>query len=212
MDPIQTLAEYFSRFPGIGPRQAKRFVYYLLSRDKSYIEDFSKSIAAIKETVLQCSSCFRYFQKDSQMQMGESNSKLCEICRDEHTDKTLLLIVEKDADFENIRKAGSYGGLFFILGGVIPILEKTPTQKVRVRELFDRVQDTAKTRELKEVILAMNATPEGENTALYVSKILEPLIQKFNFKLSTLGRGLSTGTELEYSDADTFKSALENRK
>lgn len=128
----------------------------------------------------------------------------------------MLLVVEKDADFENIRKSGNYQGLFFLLGGSLPILEKNPSQKVRARELFDRVQNAAKntekTGELKEVILAMNATPEGENTTLYILKILEPLVQKYNFKLSTLGRGLSTGTELEYSDVETFKSALESRK
>lgn len=141
--------------------------------------------------------------------------ELCDICRDEHADPSTLLVVEKDADFENIRKSGSYSGLYFILGGVIPILEKNPTQKVRAKELFHRVQNIAQAREKEsartEIILAMNATAEGENTALYISKILEPIAQKYSLKISSLGRGLSTGTELEYSDAETFKQALKNR-
>lgn len=203
--PLETLTEYFSKFPGIGPRAARRFVYFLLSKDAPFTEGLLEAIRDLKKSVAQCPSCFRYFRKNG------SGLELCDICRDEHTDQSTLLVVEKDADFENTRKSGSYPGLYFILGGAIPILEKNPTQKIRGRELFDRVQTAAKAGTLKEVILAMNATAEGENTALYVSKTLEPLAQKFNLKISSLGRGLATGTELEYSDAETFKSALKNR-
>ncbi len=215
MDSIQTLAEYFSKFPGIGPRQAKRFVYFLLREDHGFTGKLADAIRELRNIVTQCTLCFRFFEKNS-TSADFYDTHLCDICRDPGRDVSMLLVVEKDADFENIRKSGNYQGLFFLLGGSLPILEKNPSQKVRARELFDRVQNAAKntekTGELKEVILAMNATPEGENTTLYILKILEPLVQKYNFKLSTLGRGLSTGTELEYSDVETFKSALESRK
>ncbi len=206
MDSIQQLTEYFSKFPGIGPRAAKRFVYFLLSRDAEYVTSLADTIRNLKQGVLQCPSCFRWFQK------SHSDSELCDICGSEHTEKSTLLVVEKDADFENVRKMGAHNGLFFILGGAVPILEKEPTKKIRARELFDRVQERAKKGELKEIILALSATPEGENTSLYVSKILQPLAEKYTLKLSALGRGLSTGTELEYSDSETFKNALRNRK
>lgn len=204
--PVEHLAEYFAKFPGIGPRQAKRFVYYLLSHDPAYLKDFARAIVSLKEIILQCSSCFRYFQKN-----GEKDG-LCDICHDEHTDSSTLLVVEKDVDFENVRKSGSYTGMYFILGGALAILEKNPSEKIRAKEIFNLAEKRAKNGELKEIILATNATPEGENTALYVSKILELLAKKYNLKISTLGRGLSTGSEIEYSDAETFKSALESRR
>jgi len=209
MDPIQALAEYFSKFPGIGPRQAKRFVYFLLRENGEFSGRLADAIRELKNIISQCHLCFRFFKKGA---IETGKEALCEICRDTSRDASTLLVVEKDADFENVKKGRSYGGLYFILGGSLPILEKNPSEKIRARELFDRVQNAAKAENLKEVILAMNATAEGENTALYISKILEPLVEKYNFKLSTLGRGLSTGTELEYSDAETFKQALENRK
>lgn len=206
MSSIEQLAEYFSKFPGIGPRQAKRFVYFLLRENGSFSRDLASAIQNLKTGVLQCSLCFRFFEKNG------GTGLFCNICSDTERDTGMLLVVEKEADFENVRKSGSYAGLYFILGGSLPILEKEPSKKIRARELFDRAQNAAKSGELKEVILAMNATAEGENTALYISKILEPLILKYNFKLSTLGRGLSTGAELEYSDAETFKQALQNRR
>jgi len=202
--PIETLTEYFSEFPGIGPRAARRFVYHLLSKDAEYAGALADAIRELKKSILQCRLCFRFFQNGA-------SQKLCDICSDEHTDQSTLLVVEKDADFENIRKAESYSGFYFILGGAIPILEKEPAKKIRARELFDRVQERAKGGALKEVILAVGATMEGENTVLYISKILEPLAQKYNLKISSLGRGLSTGAELEYSDRETFTNALKNR-
>ncbi|MFC1775688.1 toprim domain-containing protein, partial [Patescibacteria group bacterium] len=119
-------------------------------------------------------------------------------------------VVEKDVDLENVNKTGAYKGLYFILGGSLPILEQNPAKKIRARELFDRAQEYSKNG-LKEVILATSATPEGENTAQYVKKILAPLAEKYGVKISALGRGLSTGTELEYSDTSTLENALKNR-
>jgi recombination protein RecR len=120
-------------------------------------------------------------------------------------------VLEKEVDFENFEKAGAYQGLYFILGGVIPLTELKPSDKLRFKELFNVVQKRAQENKLKEVIFATSATLEGDNTSQYAMKILEPLALKFKLKISKLGRGLSTGTELEYSDSDTISNALKNR-
>jgi len=207
MDSISKLTEVFKSFPGIGSRQAQRFVYFLLSQNPSFIEDLSKLISEIKKDISQCANCYRFFTKSIH---DAQENNLCAICTNPQTDKSILMVVEKDVDLESVVKTGTYKGLYFVLGGSLPILEKDPAKKIRARELFDRAQEYAK-GELKEVILATSATPEGENTAQYVSKILAPLAEKYGVKISALGRGLSTGTELEYSDANTLQNALKNR-
>ena len=117
------------------------------------------------------------------------------------------MVVERDADFENIEKSGAFGGKYFILGGKVPILEKNPEQKIRVTELKERVQD----KNLKEIVLALSVSPDGENTEKYVRELLSPIVEKKKIKISTLGRGLSTGIELEYPDSETLKNAFKNR-
>ena len=118
--------------------------------------------------------------------------------------------MEKDTDADTIEKTGVYSGRFFVLGGSIPILDEEPAKRIRAKTLISAVQRAAK-EGLKEVILAMSVNPEGENTEQYVRKILEPQAKTASFKITILGRGLSTGTELEYSDADTLSHALKNR-
>lgn len=205
MTPTDKLLEYFTKFPGIGPRQAKRFVYFILRRDKRFVEELASLILNAKESTIQCSSCYRLFSSQTNTQ-----STLCNMCQDLNTDKEILMVVEKDVDLENIIKTGVFNGYFFVLGGAVPILNKNPSERIRAKELFTRVQNGAKNG-LKEVILALSVNPEGENTILYLQKILEPLAEKYSLKISTLGRGLSTGTELEYSDSDTLQNALKNR-
>lgn len=120
------------------------------------------------------------------------------------------MVVEKDSDLEAIERSGVYKGSYFILGGTLPILEKNPESKIRVRELEGLVEKEKNV--IKEIILACAVTPESEHTAEYVHAAIEPLAKEARIKLTTLGRGLSTGTELEYSDADTLRFALEGRK
>lgn len=137
------------------------------------------------------------------------NGTLCDICRDEARDKTKLLIVAKDVDLENIEKSGSYEGLYFVLGGLVPVLEKNPEDRIRgfaLRKEIDRNPD------IKEIIIALSATVEGDNTADYIRVSFRDLANQRGFRISVLGRGLSTGTELEYSDQDTIKNALKNRE
>ncbi len=206
MDSIQKLTELFKQFPGIGPRQAKRFVYFLLAQKNGYAGELSNLIVELKKEIYCCESCFRFFPKDK----GES--KICPICRSDSRDKNILMIISRDVDFENIERTKSFNGYYFILGGVVPILEENPAHKIRQKELLDTIAAKTKGGVLKEIILALDANPDGENTREYVTRLLGPLSIQYGFKISTLGRGLSTGAELEYSDPDTLRSALQSRK
>jgi len=211
MDALTRLTEIFRDFPGIGGRQAKRFVYFLLSKDQSYTNEIVQLIGKIKENVRTCQSCFRFFN-GGQNHNSLSSLTECEICRDPKRDRSLLAVVSHDADLESLEKSRSFNGFYFVLGGVIPILEKSPEKRVRVKELGKVINGRVKNGTLKEVILAMNCNTEGEHTGEFIKSILSPLANKNGLKISFLGRGLSTGTELEYSDADTLKSAVENRQ
>ncbi len=205
MDNIQRLIELFREFPGIGPRQAKRFVYFLLHRNAGYSTELARLIADIKREVQTCDSCFRFFPHDA------SQSRTCPTCRDTHRDAHTLMLVSHDVDFENIEKTHSYAGYYFILGGSIPILEKNPGSRIREKELIDQIE-LRHPKGLREIIIALNYNPEGEHTLTYLQNLLRPLSDKHGMKISTLGRGLSTGTELEYSDTETIKNALKNRQ
>ncbi|OHA25945.1 MAG: hypothetical protein A3D56_02960 [Candidatus Taylorbacteria bacterium RIFCSPHIGHO2_02_FULL_45_35] len=204
MNSVEKLTDIFSRFPGIGPRQAKRFVYYLLTRDSSTIEEFVRLVRELQDDVVRCKSCFHFFIQN------KSKNGLCNICLDGERDSETLMVVSRDVDLESIEKSGLYQGMYFVLGGTVPILEKNPEGKIRVKELQDAVKKRIALG-LKEIIVAMNWNPEGENTAEYVTKLLSPIISGLKIKISLLGRGLSTGTELEYSDSETIKNALKNR-
>jgi recombination protein RecR len=205
MDTIEKLTEIFKSFPGIGPRQAKRFVYFLLSRNESYLDEFLALAKQLKKEIKLCQECFRYFPKDSH------NSNLCNVCRSPNRSNESLMIVSRDVDFENIEKSHSFDGKYFVLGGTVPILDKNPENRIRLKELQKEIENKSK-KGLKEIILGLNANPDGEYTGQFITEALSPLINQSKLKISHLGRGLSTGTELEYSDADTIKNALENRK
>jgi recombination protein RecR len=206
MDPINKLSELFSEFPGIGPRQAKRFVYYLLRHNSAFLNEFSKNILNLKKNIGSCSVCFQFFQKKT------AGQTLCPICADTHRDQSELMIVSHDVDLEHIEKSGVYKGRYFVLGGVVPILAPKPEEMIRSRELLALIKNRAEKGTLKEIILAMNITPEGENTEQHLTQILTPLATQYSIKISHLGRGISTGTEIEYSDRETLKNALQNRK
>ena len=199
---FKKLAGLLSKLPGIGPRQAKRFAYFLLTRDDSYNKTLSDLIIKLKKEIRQCSSCLRF--------MPERKSTVCSICADPGRDDSLLCIVTNDVDLDAFEKGGTYIGKYFVIGGNIPILEKEPESRVRIKRLADYVEGKKPT--LREIILALNATPEGEHTAEFISSSLSEIIKSKNIKLSHLGRGLSTGTELEYADPDTIKNAFKHRE
>ncbi len=205
MDSISKLSALFAEFPGIGARQSKRFVYFLLKRDRGYIKELVRQIEALEGTVFECTECHRFFMKKH-----VQAPNLCTICTDGARDKRVLMIVEKDSDLEALERSGSFKGLYFVLGGTLPILEKNPESKIRINALTARI--TRENDELDEIIIACAVTPESEHTADFVEGIITPLISSVMTKVTHLGRGLSTGTELEYSDADTLRYALEGRK
>lgn len=202
MSNIDSLAEAFKKFPGIGTRQAKRFVYFLLAQDPHYIDTLAREIAELKKNITQCTGCYRFFPRNG-------GGTLCKICVDD-ADSSTLMVVEKDIDFESVHRSGGYAGRYFILGGTIPVLEKDPASKIRIHELLTRVESMA-SEGLTEIILALSVNPEGDFTRDYVLKALTPLATQLGMTVTTLGRGLSTGTELEYSDGDTLRHALKNR-
>ncbi len=199
MNSIDKLAEIFEKFPGVGKRQAKRFVYFLLRKNTSYNRELSEAILSLKKNIRLCEESFQFFY-------SEREEKLSPIARDENRDKTKLMIVEKDSDLENIERMGVYNGKYFVLGGSIPVLSKEPNKHIRGEKLLEKIK--SKKEELSEIIIAMSVNPQGENTLEYLQKILGD----FGIKISILGRGLSTGTELEYSDKETFLNAFNGRK
>lgn len=201
MSSIDKLTEIFRKFPGVGPRQARRFVYHLLSRNDGTVDEIVNNIGKLKNDVAQCKVCQRFFA------IKNPDAEICPICVDGNREQTILMIVARDVDLDNMEKSRAYNGLYFVLGGSVPILEEKPQTFIRQAELIERIKD----KTFKEVIIATSANPEGENTFYYVQGLLKKSLGD-SIRITTLGRGLSTGTELEYSDADTIKSAMMNRR
>jgi recombination protein RecR len=197
MDHIEELARALSRLPGIGPRQAKRFVFFLLASPAAERAKLAELISSLGKDVRQCSECLRFYN---------GSASICNYCTDKMRDDSQLMIIEKDQDLSAVERAGTYKGRYFVLGGVLTLTGKGA---IREKELVHTLEQRLK-RGLTEVVLALSATSEGEHTADHVRKLLSPF--RDHFKISLLGRGLSTGSELEYSDAETLRAALSNRK
>lgn len=197
---IQKLIEKFTNFPTVGPRTAARFVFYLLKSDEKETKELISAISELKKKIKTCKWCFKSFQEST------SNKKdLCEICSDPRRDKSLLCVVEKETDLLALEETDKYKGLYFVLGGIISGLRKKDLKQIRSQELKKRIKSHP---EIKEVIIATNATSEGRSTALYLKRLLKP----FKKKITRLGQGLPVGGELEYADEETLSSALEGRK
>ncbi len=210
MDIIDKLAEIFKEFPGIGERQARRFVYFLMSKNSAYAENLSLMISELKKETAQCEECFRFFILSTRTGGNQKKGETCDICANTGTDPSILMVVEKDSDLESVKKSRVYNGKYFILGGLVPIVEKNTKNRVRIEELKEKIKKES--AQLKEIILAFSLNPQGDHTDSYVREQLKNIAEKLNIKISSLGRGLSTGTELEYSDNDTLKNALKNRQ
>lgn len=194
MDPIEKLALLFERFPGIGPRQSQRFVQYLLRSSPTLRREIADGIKALSSTIHQCPECMRYHAGDD---------SLCSICKDTARDQALLAVVVSDADLLALERSHTYKGKYFVLGGLIHLATEKTTG-LRLRELKARANRTG----IEEIVLALPANPEGDATSFVIRGELEDI----GVKITALGRGLSTGSELEYADNDTIKSALDNRK
>ena len=213
MDTIEKLTEIFKEFPGIGERQAKRFVYFLMSKNPAYSENLLLLIKDLKKEIAQCKECFRFFLLPTRQDLVHND--VCEICSNENIDSSILMVLEKDSDLESVKKSRTYHGKYFVLGGLVPIVEKNTKNKIRIEELISKIKHSPKTvfgEKLKEIILAFSLSPQGDHTDFYIRSQIKDLCESLNIKISSLGRGLSTGTELEYSDNETLKNALKNRQ
>ena len=204
MDSIDRLTSLFEKFPGIGPRQARRFVQYLLSTSPAVRSELADYIKRLGAESLQCAHCYRWFTKNG------AQGELCPICANTQREAAIIFVVEKDADIENVERSG-FRGLYFVLGGTIALATEEPEKFVRLRELLRRVEQDASELKLNELILGLSATTEGDHTREILMEKLRPLSEGLNFRISSLGRGLSTGSELEYADPDTISQALANR-
>lgn len=204
MSNLDHLIKYFERFPGIGGRQARRFAFHILTLPSADTAELAKLIANLQGSVLECTSCRRFFSRQ-----GGTGTE-CDICVDQNRDRTKLLVVERDTDITAIERAGVFDGLYFVLGGTVPLLEKNENNKLRGNGLKAIVSERLPGG-LEEIILGFAVNPDGENTSRYVEKLLQDLLADTSVRLSHLGRGLSTGSELEYADPDTIKNAFVSR-
>jgi recombination protein RecR len=202
-DTLTTVTELLKSLQGIGPRQARRLAFWFVRRDGAWINTFAKALIDAKKEIVICDMCKRLYSGNDQ------KSTTCALCTNKARDTGILMIVEKDVDLENIEKTGAYRGRYFVLGGTTSPLDKEPEKKVRSKDLLQLVSN--QTHPVQEIIFALSATTEGEDTILYLEDILRKAIKEQSVKITKLGRGLSTGTELEYVDKDTMSHALKGR-
>lgn len=207
MSNLDKLISHFEKFPGIGGRQAKRFAFHILTLSPANVTELGQLITNLQTSVVECVSCHRFFSEQG------GATQLCPICSSHNRDQNKIMIVATDSDITAIERSGVYDGLYFVLGGTVPLLHSEDIKKLRGGSLKSTVEARLKAG-LSEVILAFAINPDGENTGRYVESILLPTIETLapaTCRLSHLGRGLSTGSELEYADPETIKNALKNR-
>jgi len=192
-EPIANLIQEFSKLPGIGPKSAQRLVYYLLRNSNEEAKALAEAILELKEKIRLCSICFNITDCDP-----------CVICQDKERDHSKICVVEKPSDVLPLERTGKYQGMYHVLHGAINPSQGIVPEQLRINELLSRLQDGS----VREVILATNPNMEGETTALYLYRILEPL----GIHITRLARGLPFGGELEYADDVTLAQALESRR
>lgn len=190
---FQNLISHFSGLPSVGPKMAERIVLYLFKQDEEKLERFAESLEALKH-LNYCRQCFHISERE-----------YCDICEDPKRDMTVLCVVEEPMDVIAIEKSGGFGGRYHCLGGVIEPGRAEGSHPLRIAELLERIRED----DVKEVILALNPTTEGDLTSLYLKKKLDefPMLS-----ITRLARGLATGGDIEYADELTLKSALTNRE
>jgi recombination protein RecR len=195
LPPAMTrLVKELSRLPGIGEKTASRLAFNLLNRPRDEVIALAEALLEMKERVGLCSECY-----------GLSDSPRCQICESEAREHDLVCVVEGPADLMAIERARSFNGVFHVLHGALAPLDGIGPDDLKMKELLARIGDPPRIREL---IIATNATVEGEATALYIARMLKPL----GVKTTRLARGLPAGGDLEYSDAATLASALTGRR
>lgn len=197
-DSLQRLAELFLKFPGIGERQAKRFAYFILTQPDSYVSNLATTLLDARGHAHTCTMCNRIF---------EGKPGLCIICANNSKDHSVIIVVEKSQDVDAFDRT-DYHGLFFVLGGLIPIVQKALIKNTYTGALLERINNDSN---LKEVILAFPLTPNGDHTDQIIREMIDSqtIVQ---IKISSLGRGLSSGAELEYTDVDSLNASIKKRE
>src|SRR4030042_3551900 len=190
---VENLINEFKKLPGIGPKSAKRIVFFLLKLSHNDILKLSQSLVEMKEKVRFCSQCYGLAEED-----------ICYICRDESRDRKKICIVEEVSDVVIIEKTGEYRGLYHVLGGLLSPIENIGPEEIRTPKLLERV----KANNIDEIIIALNPTVEGESTSVYLKKILLPL----GIKVTRLASGLPFGRDLEYADEITIGREITDRR
>lgn len=190
---IDNLINSLVKLPTIGPKTASRLAFYILKAPKEEIIKLTEDILAVKERIRFCKICFNI-----------SESEMCQFCQDEKRDKSVICVVEHPKDIFVIEDTGKYFGLYHCLGGAISPLENIGPEKLKIKELVERV----KGQEIKEVIIATNPNMEGDATAMYISSLLK----EYNVSVTRIGYGLPVGGDLEFADPITMARSLEARR
>lgn len=191
--PVLRLINELSRLPGIGPKSASRLTFYLLrAADESLAEDLADALSALKANTQYCSVCYNITEENP-----------CEVCADHERDQHLLCVVEEPLDVVALERSRAYHGVYHVLHGAISPVEGIGPEDLRINELIDRVDRS----EFNEIILATNATLEGDSTAMYLQRRLS----NSGARLTRLARGLPVGGDIEYTDEVTLGRALEGR-
>lgn len=191
--PIARLIESYMKLPGIGEKTATRLAFYTLDMPKEDVEDFSTSLRDVKVNLRTCSICGNITENDP-----------CDICKDKSRDQTTIMVVEQPKDVMAFEEMGEYNGLYHVLHGVLSPMDGIGPEEVNIKSLITRLQ---KNDQVKEVILALNSTPEGESTAMYIGKLIKPA----GIKVSRLAAGLAVGSDIEYANSITLKRAVQGR-
>ncbi len=192
-EAVSRLVQELNKLPGIGPKSAQRLAYYLLRAPQEQTRQLAQAILSAKQETRLCSVCFNVTDSDP-----------CPICSGDQRDRTKVCIVEQPQDILALEHTRIYDGLYHVLHGAISPTEGVGADNIRIKELMERLQNSS----VGEVILATNPTLEGEQTAMYLNKLISPL----GIRVTRLARGLPFGTELEYADDVTLTHAIEGRQ
>jgi recombination protein RecR len=192
MNPLSKLIFELSKLPGIGEKSATRLAYYILNQDASYSESLATALREAKTKLRYCDECFNFSENDK-----------CDICSDAKRDHLQICVVERPSDVTPIEKTGTYHGVYHVLHGLLSPMDGIGPEDLKMRQLFTRL----KTKDVAEVIFALNPSVEGEATTLYLSRLLKPV----GIKVSQVAYGIPFGGTIEFTDRQTLGKALENR-
>lgn len=191
--PLANLYEQLRRLPGIGSKTAMRLAYHIIDMPVEDVQCLTKALTNAKEQIHYCQHCYNL-----------TDEAICDICNDNTRDRFTVCIVEQPQDIAAMERSRGYHGLYHVLHGVLSPLDGVGPDKLRIKELFLRLQQEP----VSEIIIATNSDVEGEATATYLAQLLKPV----GIKVSRIAHGLPMGGDLEYADEVTLSKALENRR